>query len=365
MQTIQAVRNIRRKYKPIARCAGDKKEQEQEQFRSIGTTADGFLRQPFLPLFEQSENLPDPEQTQKGFFDSLDILTRLYGFEMMEVENKSYAYNILLVHADIQKQFRKSEQDIELKIFRDDDDTVKLATNHTYNTGNTLYYIPVLPLYRLLQDKKQKQTAELLLSVFAYLYHIGGIPYYRENHSYLFYNYECMEEWLIDDLENEESEEDNSIISEFNRAIYYGDVMLRKIFNPYHLNCFQKRVDNYIPSTSFEKDCLSVAKKALELLREYPSDTIFRNTSNQEFASDEGVIKAEQYISFIADSDGVLYDNIARIINDEFNECSEIEEPTVLQIYDTQNELSNKVLDFEYRLFPLLNDLCTLLNNMP
>ena len=101
-----------------------------------------------MPLFEQSENLPDPEQTQKGFFDSLDILTRLYDFEMMEVENKSYPYNILLVHADIQKQFRKSEQDIELKILRVDDGTVKLATNHTYNTGTRLYYIPILPLLK-------------------------------------------------------------------------------------------------------------------------------------------------------------------------------------------------------------------------
>jgi hypothetical protein len=363
MQIIQTVRNIRRKYKPIARCAGDKKE--QEQFRSIGTTADGFLRQPFLPLFEQGKNLPDQLLTEKDFFDSIAILTRLYGFEPIDIANKSYPYNILLLHADIQKQFRKSQQGIELKIVQDDNGTVKLATNHTYNTDNTLYYIPVLPLYRFLQNKKHKQTAEILLSVFAYLYHIAGIPYYRENHSYLFYQYECMEEWLIDDLENEESEEGNSIISEFNRAIYYGDVMLRKIFNPYHLNCFQKRVDNYKSNTTLEKDCLNVAKKALELLQEYPNDTIFRNTSNQEFESDDGVIKAEQYISFIADSDGVLYDNIARIINDEFNECSEIEEPTVLQIYDTQNELSNKALDFEYRLFPLLNDLCTLLNTMP
>jgi hypothetical protein len=141
--------------------------------------------------------------------------------------------------------------------------------------------------------------------------------------------------------------------------------MLRKMYNPYNLNCFQKRIDNYKSSASFEKDCLSLAKKTLELLQEYPSDTIFKNTSNQEFESEEGIIKAEQYISFVADSDGLLYENIARIINDEFNECSEIEEPTVLQIYDTQNELSNKVLDFEYRLFPLINDLCTLLNNMP
>lgn len=363
MQTIQAVRHISRKHKPIARSTGGKKE--EEQFRSIGTVADGFLRQPFLPLFEQRKNLPDQLQTEKGFFDSLAILTRLYGFKSIDVTDKSYPYNILLVYEDIQKQFVKSEHDIQLKIIQDDYGIVKLATNHTCNTGNTLYYIPVLPLYRLLQDKKQKQTAELLLSVFAYLYHIAGIPYYRENDSYLFYNYECMEEWLIDDLENEESEEGNSIISEFNKAVYYGDIMLRKMYNPYHLNCFQKRIDNYNTNNSFEKDCLRVAKTALALLREYPSDNIFRSTSNHKYDNDEGVIKADQCISFIAESDGVLYENIARIINDEFNECSEIEEPTLLQIYDAENKLSDKALDFEYRLFPLLNDLCTLLNNMP
>lgn len=256
-------------------------------------------------------------------------------------------------------------QDIELSIVQDNKGTVKLATNHSYSTGNTLYYIPVLPLYRLLQNKKQKQTAELVLSVFAYLYHTAGISYYRENNSYLFYQYECMEEWLIDDLEDDEAEKDNSIISEFNKAIYYGDIMLRKIYNPYHLNCFKQRIDSYRPSTSFQKDCFAVAEKAMALLLEYPDYTIFHNTSNREFEYDDGVIKSEQYISFIAGSEGQLYDNIARIVNDEFNEYSEMEEPTLLQIYDNENQPSNKGLDFEYRLFPLLNDLCTLLNNMP
>jgi hypothetical protein len=363
MQIIQTVRGIRRKHKPITRCPGSKKE--PEQFRSARTPADGFLRHSFLPLFEQAKNLPDRFLVENDFFNSLAILTRLYGFETMDVANKSYPYNILLAHTEIQKQLIQSGQDIELKIVQDDDGTVKLATNHTYSTSNTLYYIPVLPLYRLLQNRKQKQTAEVLLSVFAYLYHIAGIPYYREDNSYLYYNYECMEEWLIDELEDEESESGNSMVSELNKAVYYGDIVLRKIYNPYHLKAFEKRIDNYKPSTSFEKDCLSVGRQALALLHEYPSDTIFRNTSNREFESDEGIIRAEQYISFIAESDGLLYENIARVVNDEFNECSQMEEPTVLQIYDTQNELPNTALDFEYRLFPLLNDLCIILNNMP
>ncbi|OXA71222.1 hypothetical protein B0A67_13240 [Flavobacterium aquidurense] len=363
MQTIQTVRAIRRKHKQASQCPGSKKE--PEQFRSTRTPADGFLRHYFLPLFQKGKKLPDQLQVENDFFNSLAILTKLYSFETIEVTNKFYPYNILLVYADIQKQFSQSVQDIELKIIQDDDGTVKLATQHCYNTDNTLYYIPVLPLYKLLKNSKHKQTAELLLSVFAYLYHIAGIPYYREDSSYLYYHYECMEEWILEDLQDEESEGGNSMVSELNKAVYYGEIMLRKIYNPYHLNCFKKRVDNYKPSSPFEKDCLNVGKQAFELLRRYPSDTIFRNTSNEVFESEEGIIRAEQYISFIADTDGILYKNIQRVINDEFNECSEIEEPTLLQIYDSQNELTHKALDFECRLFPLLNDLCTLLNNMP
>ena len=363
MQTIQTVRGIRRKYRPTARCAPSKKE--PEQFRSARTPADSFLRHSFLPLFEMGKKIPDQFQVENDFFNSLAILTGLYGFEVLDTTGKSYPYNILLAHCDAQKQLKSLGRDIELSIMQCNNGCVKLATKHIYNTCNTLYYIPVLPLYRLLQKRKQKQTAELLLSVFAYLYHIAGIPYYREDNSYLYYHYECMEEWMIDELEDEESENGNSMISELNTASYYGDVMHRKMYNPYHLSVFEKRIGSYKFNNSFEKDCLSVAKQALALMLECPSGTIFQNSSNEVFESEEGIIRAEQYISFIAETDGQLYENIARVINDELNECSEIEEPSLLQIYDAQNELTHKALDFECRLFPLLNDLCTLLNNMP
>jgi hypothetical protein len=363
MQTIPTNRNIRRKRKQVTRCTGSKKE--QEQFRSLGTVTDGFLRHQFLPVFEQGEELPDRKKTEKEFFNSLSILTGVYECEIMEVKNKSYPYNILLANEHIERQLKKSEPDIELSIVQDDSGTVKLVTNHTYGTGMTLYYIPVLPVCRLLQDKKQKRTAELLLSVFAYLYHIAGIPYYRENNSYLFYQYECMEEWLIDDFENPEMQESNSVISQCNEASYYGDILFRKIYNLHHINCFEQRIDSYKPSNSFQKDCLAVAKIALGLMVQYPNQSIFRNTSNQEFEESDSAIKADQYISFIANTDGLLYENIERMVNDEFNECAEMEEPTLLQIYDTENLPTKEGLDFEYRIFSLINNLCTLLNNIP
>lgn len=363
MQTIPTVRRLGRKHQPLTRCAGNQKQ--QTHLSTFGALTDGFLKYQFLPLYEQGEEIPNSEGTEKGFFDSLSILTGLYGFELIEVEHKPYPYTILLAHKYAQRQLKKSGQDIELVIMQDDNGMIKLATNHSYNTGTTLYYIPVLPLYHLLQDKKQKQTAELLLSVFSYLYHIAGIPYYRENHTYLFYQYQCMEEWLIDDLENCDNDDANYEFSEFNEANYYGDIMLRKMYNPYHLNAFKQRIDTYKSKSSFGWDCLSVAQNAFALLTDYPHASIFRNTMNQELDQDDSIIHAEQYISFIADSDGLLYENIARVVNDEFNECGEIEEPTLQQIYDYESRPSKEVLDFEYRIFPLINELCTLLNHIP
>lgn len=116
MQTIQTVRSMGRKHKQIARCTGSKKE--LKQFRSARPFAYGFLRHSFLPLFEEGKKVPDQSQVERDFFNSLAILTRLYGFEVLNMTGKSYPYNILLAHANIQKQLNSLSRDIELSIMQ-------------------------------------------------------------------------------------------------------------------------------------------------------------------------------------------------------------------------------------------------------
>jgi hypothetical protein len=359
METVSAIRQIRKRPQPPARCT--RSTNQPTKVCSPRTVTDGFLRHQFLPLLEKGKELPDKESTQKDFFESLAILTRLYGFKTLNVADKAYPYNIILAHQYAKMELNQSVQDIELAIVADGT-TIKLATQHTYHTGMTLFYIPVLPLYRLLQNRKQQQNGEVLLSVFAYLYHVAGIPYYRDNYSALAYYYECMEDWLVEGCDEEEK---NSLYSACNTASYYGDCMYRKIYNPHQLNQFSQRIDCHKQKSSFDRDCLSIAKKVYALWQEYPSYTVFRSTSNLQLDEDEGIISAQQYISFVAENNGILYEHIARMVNDECNECSEMEQPTLLQVYDKQHNLSTEGLDFEYRLFPLLNDLCTLLNQIP
>lgn len=363
MQNLSAVRKVRRGNPKARRCG--RSTEKQSTFSPIVPFADGFLKQQFLPLIEYGQDIPERKATENSFFESLAVLSELHNSSALARVKKPYPYNILLAHHLALQEIAKSGQETELSIIEQDNGSIALADKTTYATGNTLYYIPVIPLCRLLRDKKKKQSAGLLLSVFAYLYHSAGIPFYRDDYSALAYHYECIEDWLLERWEEDEKEEQQLLQNQLNKALYYGDSILRKIYNNVHIDDFRRRIESFTLSDDFGLKCLSIAKKAFGLLEKYPNVSIFKNTSNEQFDEYDGVIHAQQYISFIADNDGLLYQNIERAVNDEFNECCEMEQPSILTIYDKQNSPEEIGLDFEYLIFPLISDLCTLLNEIP
>ncbi|WP_131450712.1 hypothetical protein [Flavobacterium subsaxonicum] len=362
MQTIPKNRGIRKGDGKAARCTGS--EKTAGNISAGAAPADGFLRQQFFPLYESTGKVPKRGKAETAFFESLEILTGVYGFTITGIEDKPYPLNILYAHHQVEKQLTASGQDIEVSIVKDNG-AVKLMTCCQYATGTTLYYIPVLPLYKLIKERKHRHTAALLLSVCCYLYRNVCVPFYRDDYCFIYYNYECMEGWFDEDMEGYADRHTDITFKELRQAKHYGDIMHRKIYNPYHLADFQRRIAAYTPNTAMEYECLSVAKRTFALMQDYPERSIFKNTRNQEFEEGEDSIAAEQYISFVARTDGALYDQIAQMVNDEFNECGEMQIPTLTQLFDAENTPDPQGLDFEYRLFPLINDLCSILNNLP
>ena len=77
--------------------------------------------------------------------------------------------------------------------------------------------------------------------------------------------------------------------------------------------------------------------------------------------NEENVVTMDKYISFFAEGEGVVYDNLVSMINNEFNEYAEAQEPIIFKTFDG-NSLLNESLDFENNLFKVLNELCRLLN---
>lgn len=340
--------------------------ERQAEVRSCKTTSNGFLTTTFLPKLKEND-LEKPiqdnaKQTERDFYQSLSRLAEHYHIEPKTTRYFGYLYNIALALDDIQHQLKNKVKNWEeIRLIQDKGKTYFISEER-YNTCSTLYYIPILGLYRLSKNPKRKQATELLKSVCSYLYHIAEVPYYRQQSTYLYWMYEMVTEWLTSDDENEDTP---FYLSEIKQAEQIGDLMEKKIFNPHHLSRFRERLNTFKSKDTIDNDCYLLASKVFELYEQYPNEAIYRNlqiSREAEDYDDDRVVSMDKYISFCAQAKGILFQTLFETVNAEFQECSTIQEPIIVKKFDGTDITSNN-LDFENRLFPLIEELIYILDN--
>ena len=338
-------------------------------------TSYGFLKCTFLPKLKEN-NLQKSilsEQnsiqkriknsiTERDFYQSLSLLEKHYNLDLKSTKEFEFPYNIALAMDNIQKQLKNKVKNWEEIRLIEEKGNTYITSEERYSTGSTLHYIPILPLYRLSKNPKRKHAVQLLQSVCSYLYHVAEIPFYRQKESYLFWMYEMVAEWLISD---EETEETSIYLSEIKQAEQIGDFMEQKIYNQHNLSRFKNHLKICKGKDQFDNDCFTLASKIFSLYEQYPNDRIFRNAQfkaeTEEFESD-GIISMDKYVSFCSEAKGMMFQTLFETVNSEFNECTVMEEPIIVKKFDGSN-ITGKNLDFENRIFPLIEELIYILNS--
>ncbi|MDR6156641.1 hypothetical protein QF023_000157 [Chryseobacterium sp. SLBN-27] len=370
--TAPTVERIRRVDESDKRQLGN--TERPTEIRSNLPTSNAFLRTCFMSKLKENEitakhSKRRSAKTERDFYKSLSQLAKYYDVTPMPTEHFNYPYNISLALRDIEKQLKtKTENWQSIRLIKKGSKTC-FSIEERCNTGATLFYIPVVPLYQLLHNRAHRKAACLLLSVCTYLYRNADIPYYRQEDSYLYWNYEMLTDWIGQD---EEIEDNHICKKELQRAEIIGDIMGQKIADRRNLIFFEKRLKRFRPKDRFDKECLQLAEKAFKIYCDYPNESIFRNShfnnavksediDEDNYYNEETVVAMDKYISFFAESDGLIYDNLTSMVNNEFNEYAETQEPIIFKTFDG-SDLSDKTLDFENQLFKVLNELCRLLN---
>lgn len=365
-QTVGRVRPLDAKTKG---CRRNTERQNESSANSHATHA--FLKCSFLPKLKDTPSMQDEKNTDKmerDFYQSLSQLAEHYGIKPTSSKHLGFPYNIAFALEDIKKQLKiKVKNWEEIRLVQDKKKTY-LLSEERYNTGATLYYIPIIPLYRISKNPNYKQATQLLQSVCSYLYHVADIPYYRQQDSYLCWMYEMISEWLIDD----ETEDTPEYLREIRQSEWIGDYMEQKIYNPNNLTRFKERINRFENRDSFETDCLLLACDTLALYEMFPDATIYRNIQRRETNTDdedyyedyhERTITMEKYVSFCADDKGILFQTLFDSVNAEFQECAEIEEPSTQKRFDG-TPIETDILDFENSIFPLIERLTDILNSI-
>jgi len=336
----------------------------QAKGRSDSHVANGIIGKQFLPKLHGCTILQDckrPKKMERDLKQSLSQLAKHYQIEIMPLNGLGFPYNMALAFADVDEKLNGVPHWDAIQVVREEGGKTFLVSQEHYNTNATIYYIPVVPLYRLCRDKKRRKNYLLLLSVFAYLYQVADIPYYRDESSYLFYQYDMLQDWVSCD--DEESDCRGLYENDFKIASWAGDVVKHKIANPENLRLFKERIDAFKPQDASDEDCLKVALEAHRLYTDFPEATVRANIPEDNGDEDEEILRMEQYISFCADFDGVLSDQLFDTINCEFNEYRIVEEPTTIKKFDGTSPIPKDSFAFESRLFKLIDKLVSLLNN--
>jgi hypothetical protein len=338
----------------------------QDTVSPAGDAAYGFLKVRFLPhLAGQPVTIAPADEAD--FFRSFALTCEHYTINPIETQSFGYPYSKALALWEANALLHARQEDIKITESRDASGRLVMQAEETYNTGSTLYYIPVVPLYRMLQDRRTKKAAQLLLCTFAYLRHIAGIPYYTDDSSYLCWQYDMIREWVEDDPGGWDDDSYDCNRSQLNTADHIGNIMQRRLRNFCHLNRFAEVVEHFVALDSFGCECLSVAEKALALWRDYPHGNVYRHADtsvrdgDDDDYSEEDCITMDKYIGFCAETKGWLYHTLAECVNNEFNECREMRQPVLTRTFDGRFQEADS-LDFDCRLFSLLDDLCYLLN---
>lgn len=217
--------------------------ERQTAIRTDNHVANGFLNCTFLPKLKATKTVQACKtNTERDFYTSLSQLAEHYQITPLQTESFGFPYNIVLSMWDLETQLSRTHINWDSLNLVQDSQKTYLESKEKFDTGTNLYYIPIVPLFLMLKDPKRKKTAQLLISVCSYLYHIADVPYYRQEDSYLYWLYDMMLDWVEQDDEQEEMEQYKRDIRQ---AEWIGNRMEQKLFNRINLKVFKQRLKQF------------------------------------------------------------------------------------------------------------------------
>lgn len=319
----------------------------------------GFLSHAFAPLVNgYAKEINSYARVEESVFSAAGNLCDLYGIKMLDYSYLVYPQNVAQMIEDLQYQIGGIEKDANVIVISSEFNLPTLAITKAFDIKTTLYYLPVEPLHSLMQQDGRKSTSELLLSVLCYFYQIGGIPYFGENSSYLYYIYQMVYEWNNEEEFVEDFREQQEVLDHIALIESESAKLLRVLSDKGQLELLANRLIQFIPETDLEVNLKAIASRVCTLAKNYPSRSIMDSIAEDLNLSDgEGRITAEHYLSFIWSGQDCLYDQLMETVNCELQEYDEIDEPISIQLFDYPQAKITHDLSFEKEFFDLLNEL--------
>jgi len=272
-----------------------------DEQKSAPPSGNGFLNHTFPPLVNgYAKELQAASRITESIFFAARNLCDLYGIKLLDDKHLIYPQNVSRLVEDLQQRIAAIDKDANVLVISREDRLPTLAVTKVFDTKTTLYYLPVEPLHFLLQHQERKPTAQLLLSVLCYFYQIGGIPYFGENSSYLYYVYQMIYELYNDEEICEDPTEHQYVMDHIQLVESESSNLLKFLSDKDQLALLNDRLSQCDPKTKAEENLKAIAIRVSALMEKFPNRSIMDSiVDNLTGIDGEGRITADHYLSFI------------------------------------------------------------------
>jgi hypothetical protein len=366
MSTIPSLTGFRQRSQQAQRRSGNKKRQVAASSQPPARCS--FLDQRFAPLLYPSYPFIKKQRSiEKNFYTGLHHLCSFYNLPSPDVAELPYPYSVYSAYQQTASLLHHQHPDLALHMMQDDQGQLHVGVIKTFNTDRTGYYIPVKPLIKLMKGKKANPTAQLIISIMAYLHQVVDIPFFTDETCYVANTYESIESMLIDAEDEFEQGEHEEYLDEVAFVKAQGKRIYSLISKPAALLQLEARITNYAPNTLLESVLAEVGKQALQLYQAFPTRSYYDliNLEAAEHDSYSEVLQIDQYLTFHWAWEGFLGEQLREFCNTDYGECMYTVEPQSIQLFTAPQQKETHDFRFEEKLFDLLDSFIYVLNNLP
>lgn len=361
MENLCTVRAVHSTTQPSARCGGNTAQPIKK--RAPRHSSNGFLNHTFKPFWLFDGNTA---RAETEYFRSLVNLCKYYDLQFPDVSGLSFPQNIYQSWSITNERVKAINNKLDCIILKDESHEAVLAVTTQYDTGRTLYYVPVKPLWKWVSDAQQQPVAEVVTAIFAYLYQIVQIPMYSDYNTFLADQYRYVEDMINEEMNEDDAEETayrEEQLDELSTLQNSGIKLGRLMGEKHRLENIEDIVLNYANAEIRDNNLAILAIEFVQLYKAYPNRTIFDAIRPDLYYPEINErIKAEEYISFYWSGNDSVIETVMSMIDCSFQEMGITDEPIDVVLFDNTEISKQETFGFESRFFPLLDRLCTLLN---
>lgn len=362
MENIRTIRPVRNKIKPSARCGRNTAQPFKK--RTTRHSGNGFLNHTFKPFWLFEGNIT---RAETEYFRSLENICKFYDLRLPDVSGLAFPQNIYQSWQVTNERIQAINKKLDCIILKDESHEAVLATISQYDTNRTLYYIPVKPLWKWVTNAQQQAVAEVVTAIFAYLYQVAELPMYSDYNTFLADQYRYVEDMINEEMYEDDAEENayrEEQLDELSTLQNSGIKLCRLMAEKSRVENIEDIVLNYANAEIRDNDLAILAIEFVQLFKAYPNRSIFDDIRPDLYYPEVTErIGADQYISFYWSGNDSVIETVMSMIDCSFQEMGITDEPVDVILFDNPVTATQESFGFESRFFPLVDRLCTFLND--